>query len=47
MSWWKTKRTFGLSTPIPNAIVETITSTSSSMNASCASSRSLFGRPAW
>ena len=33
---WTTKRTFGLSTPIPNAVVAAITSSSSSMNASWA-----------
>jgi alanine dehydrogenase len=39
-SWWSTERTFGLSTPIPNAVVATITSISSSMKRSWIDSRS-------
>ena len=43
---WRTNRTFGLSTPMPNAIVATTTS-SRSMKASCTASRCRFVRPAW
>ena len=47
MSAWKTKRTFGLSMPMPNAVVATTTSTSSSANPVYTCSRSDAGLPAW
>ena len=47
MPRWATKRTSGLSMPIPNAVVATTTRTSSAMKRSWVPLRSAVPMPAW
>ena len=46
-SAWITKRTSGLSIPMPKAIVATITASSSARNQASRSERTFLSRPAW
>jgi hypothetical protein len=46
-SAWMTKRMYGLSTPMPKAMVATITAASASRNCSSRAARTSLSRPAW